>query len=306
MKKEELYIESKIDKLKLSVAIFTPEKEVKGIIQISHGMAEHKERYYELMEYLTKEGFVTIINDHRGHGKSIKDENDLGYFYDETSDFIVEDLKQITEYIKDKYKNKEVILLGHSMGSLVVRKYIKKYDNLINKLIICGSPSKNNLVNLGLLLTKIIKIIKKDKYRSKLINNITFASYNKNFDKKEKFSWLTTTKEELDKNNEDKLCGYIFTINGFINLFKLTKEVYKLNDYEVNNKNLNILFIQGDKDPVIGNIKKWNKSINYLKQIGYKKISSKLYKNYRHEILLDKCKKEVYKDILKFIEKGNI
>ena len=88
------------DGLMLEIAIFEPDGMVNGIVQFSHGMVEHKEYYYDFMEYLCKEGYVCIINDHRGHGNSIKSEDDYGYFYEESSDAIVEDLHQVTKYVK--------------------------------------------------------------------------------------------------------------------------------------------------------------------------------------------------------------
>ena len=125
--KNEYTITSNQDSLKISVLEYVPEKP-KCIVQIAHGMCEYKERYEEFMKFLCKNGCLCVINDHRGHGNSVKDENDLGYFYDESGDAIVEDLHQITNYVKDKYPNLPLYLLGHSMGSLIVRKYIKKYS----------------------------------------------------------------------------------------------------------------------------------------------------------------------------------
>ena len=143
MRQEILTLYSKSDGLPLSVAKFAPDTdaEIKGIVQISHGMAEHKERYFPFMEYLVSKGYAAVINDHRGHGASVKSKDDLGYFYDESGRFIMEDLHQITQDIKEHLPGKPVYLFGHSMGSMVVRDYIKKYDDQIEKLIVCGSPS---------------------------------------------------------------------------------------------------------------------------------------------------------------------
>ena len=118
-----------------------------------------------------------------------------------------------------------------------------------------------------------------------------------------KNEWLCSDKGEVDKYNNDKLCGYVFTTSGFINLYKLMRQAFKKNDYQVKNKNLDILLIAGSDDPVIQNEKKFIELKEFLKDIGYKNIKSKLYKNLRHEILNEKTKKEVYNDILNFINK---
>lgn len=303
MKRENITIKSNCDNLPISVTILVPEVEIKGIVQISHGMAEHKERYYNFMEYLTDKGYVTIINDHRGHGSSVKSSKDLGYFYDKTSNFIVEDLHQITLYIKEKYPNKEITLFGHSMGSMVVRKYIKKYDKDIDKLIVCGSPSKNPLVNVAILLAKTVGKVKGEKYRSKFIQNLAFGNYNNKLKETKSINaWVCSNEEAVEEYDKNKLCGFIFTANGFENLFKLMKEIYSKKGWSLKNKELPVLFIAGSDDPVIVNKEKWIQSQEFLKQVGYQHITNKLYDGLRHEILNEKNKNEVYVDILDFIK----
>lgn len=304
MKKEYLIINSNCDDLPISLTIFTPEDHIKGIFQIAHGMAEHKERYYEFMEYIANQGYIAVINDHRGHGKSILDKEDLGYFYEENAEFIVEDLHQITLYIKDLHPNKHVTLFGHSMGSMIVRKYIKKYDNDVNKLIVCGSPSKNNFVDLALLVTKKMTKEKGDRYRSELLHKLAVGNLNNKVKDNEKSShaWLSTNRKNVQKFDKDKLCGFIFTLNGFKNLFTLMKEIYDKNNWRLDNTNMPIFFIAGSNDPVIISKRKWNKSQEFLRKLGYTNVSGKLYEGFRHEILNEKNNKEVYEDIISFLK----
>lgn len=293
MKEENFKLISDCDGLKLDVTMFVPKK-IKGIVQLSHGMVECKEYYYDFMRYLTTNGYVTIINDHRGHGKSVKSDDDLGYFYDETAEYIVEDLHQITKYVKDKFPGKKVILFGHSMGSLVVRKYIKKYDYEIDKLIVCGSPSENKLAGFGVNLTKIFKKIKGEKYRSNFLNRLS------GLPDKDK-SWLSKDSDYVNKYMNDKYCSFVFTTNGFMNLTKLMVDVYSKKNWVLKNKDLPIFFIAGREDLVIRNEKAWMKSIKFLKDIGYKNIKYKLYDDMRHAIVLEKNKELVYDDIMKFL-----
>ncbi len=293
MKEENFKLVSDCDGLKLDVTMFVPKK-IKGIVQLSHGMVECKEYYYDFMRYLTTNGYVTIINDHRGHGKSVKSDDDLGYFYDETAEYIVEDLHQITKYVKDKFPGKKVILFGHSMGSLVVRKYIKKYDYEIDKLIVCGSPSENKLAGFGVNLTKIFKKIKGEKYRSDFLNRLS------GLPDKDK-SWLSKDSNYVNKYMNDKYCSFVFTTNGFMNLTKLMVDVYSKKNWVLKNKDLPIFFIAGKEDLVIKNEKAWMKSIKFLKDIGYKNIEYKLYDDMRHAIVLEKNKELVYDDIMKFL-----
>lgn len=289
---------SKNDGLELELMILESKNKPKGVIQFSHGMAEHKERYYDFMKYLS-EDYICIIHDHRGHGASIKNEKDLGYFYTKDSNFITEDLYEVTKYIKKRYPNLDIILFSHSMGTLVSRNYIKKYDNEIKKLILCGPPTYNPLTEVAILIAKISCIFgeKKPNY---LLDKLTFGSYNK--DNIEN-SWICSNKETVDKYNNDKLCGYKFTSNGFLNLYKLMKSTFNAKEYKIKNKNLEIFVIAGKDDPVIQNEKKFNDLIAFLNNIGYKNIESKLYNNKRHELLNEINNKVIYSDILNFIEK---
>lgn len=301
MNKKMFTVKSECDVLDLDVTVFEPENEIKGIFQISHGMAEHKERYYKFMEYLTQNGYVTVINDHRGHGKSVKNNDDLGYFYDNSAEYIVEDLHQITKLMKEQYPNKPLVLFGHSMGSMVVRKYIKKYDDEIDKLIVCGSPSKNKYAKVGLNVAKLVEKLKGEKYRSKFIQKLAFGSYSSKKEKSEN-SWICDNEDTVNKYDKDELCGFIFTANGFQNLFSLMIDIYDKNGWKLNNKNLPILFIAGSNDPVIMNKEKWLESQDFLKTLGYNNIQNKLYDGMRHEILNEKESNLVYKDILDFIK----
>lgn len=298
-------IKSACDELMLDVLTMVPNGEIKGIVQISHGMAEHKERYIPFMEFLSKNGYVTVIHDHRGHGKSVKSKADLGYFYEENAEYVVEDLHQITTFIKNQYPNQKVTLLGHSMGSMIVRKYIKKYDSDIDQLIVCGSPSKNPFVDLALLLAKILKVFNGDHYRSNFIQNLAFGNYTKKFGKsKSQNVWICSDNKIVNHYDDDELCGFTFTLNGFSNLFHVMKDIYSSENWAVNHKNLPILFIAGADDQVIVSEKKWLESQDFLKRLGYENIDKILYPNMRHEILNEINKDVVWNDVYEWIERG--
>lgn len=294
-------IKSKKDNLEIELAISEPlEGEPKGIVQISHGMAEHKERYFDFMEYLSSKGYVCVIHDHRGHGASAKEINDLGYFYTEDISYIIEDLYQVTEYITSRYKNLNLYIFSHSMGTLVSRNYLKKYDEKIQKIILCGPPTENKLAGVGIFLAKLTKVLKGEKYRSRFLNTLTFGSYNTKH--KIENGWICSNEKAVEGYNKDNLCGYIFTTNGFINLFKLMKEAYSKKNWQVKNKNMPIFIIAGKDDKVIQNEEKFNHLKSFLHSIGYVNIKSKLYEGKRHELINEDNHMEVYQDVLNFIE----
>ena len=83
IRKQEGTFLSEADGLEISALCIMPEEktEYRAVVQLVHGMSEHKERYIPFMEYLAKKGYITVIHDHRGHGKSVKNSDDLGYMY---------------------------------------------------------------------------------------------------------------------------------------------------------------------------------------------------------------------------------
>lgn len=143
-------IKSPVDGLKLDLLVLVPAGTPKGILQIHHGMAEYKERYLPFMGYFAQAGYVTAIHDCRGHGKSVRTKKDLGYMYGGGMDALIEDTAEITRMLKEEWQGVPLILLGHSMGSMVVRCFTKKYDDLLDMLVVCGSPSKNPGAKVGL------------------------------------------------------------------------------------------------------------------------------------------------------------
>lgn len=300
MRTENFTIESLYDGLPLSCMVYLPEGEAKGIFQIVHGMCEYKERYADFMSYLAENGFIAAAHDHRGHGKSIKTESDLGWFGDKRGRAVVEDAVQVTRKLKEKYPSLPVTLFGHSMGSMVVRCYIADYDDEIDKLIVCGSPSKNPLAGAVIALVKAVALAKGERYRSGTLAQLSTGSGDKKFPGEGKNAWLTRDKEIVERYNADPHCNFIFTCNGFENLFRLMKKTYDKKRYAAKKRRLPIFFVSGSDDPVLIDEDKWLKAQNTLREIGYANVSGKLYHQMRHEILNELGKEEVYADLLAF------
>ncbi len=308
MQKREFILQSKYDNLALSCAEYTAEgvtqTNAKGVVQIVHGMCEYKERYEGFIDYLTQNGYVVFAHDHRGHGGSVTANENLGYFGDKKGEAIVDDAALVTDEIRRLYPGLSVTLFGHSMGSLVVRAYIQKYEEKIDKLIVCGSPSKNSLAGFGLMLNGVISAFRGKKYRSRLMANASTGGGDDKFPGEGKNAWLTRDKTVVEKYNADEKCNFVFSCNGFSNLLHLVKNAYKKKKYPAKHSDLPIFFMAGADDPVIGNEKKWLAAQQFLRDVGYKNVTGKSYPKMRHEILNELGKEEVYADALAFIEKS--
>lgn len=295
---ENIVLNSLYDGLTISVSYIVPKKP-KAIIQFSHGMAEHKERYFKLIEYLAQNNYLCVIHDHRGHGASVREQQDLGDFY--TGDYkgIVEDLHQVSSYFKDLYPELDLYLFAHSMGTLVARCYLQKYDNLVKKVILSGPPTKNNGAKLGLRIAKK-QHKKKPNEASTLLNKLSFSKANSTSNIPN--GWLCSNKKEVEKYNLDPLCGFVFKPSGFINLYSMLISAYEKKNYLVQNKDLKLFIIAGGSDPIINGFKKFNKLAQFMINLGYTNVDKKLYIKMRHEIINEGSHALVFQDILKFYE----
>lgn len=289
---------SKRDQLPLELAIIEPKGEPVGIIQLIHGMSEHKERYYDFMNYLSQQGYICAIHDHRGHGASVKDTSHLGYFYTNDITFIVDDAYLVTEYLENRYPTLSISIFSHSMGTLVSRNYLKKYDIHIEKIVLCGPPTENKLVDVALFAGKLTGSFYDEHKPNKILNKLSVGYYNKGY--KTENEWICSNLETVYSYNNDPLCGFTFTTSGFMNLFQLLKSAFIKEDWNPQNSSLPIFLIAGVDDPVIQGKEKFNELEEFLKEVGYENIKSKLYTGKRHELLNEIDKEIVYKDVLDF------
>lgn len=302
MQKETFVVQSQFDDLKLHGVIIRPEKP-KAIIQILHGMCEYKERYEDFMRFFAERGYIVVCHDHRGHGDSVLREEDRGYLYDFSGQAIVEDAALVTRYVKETYPNLPVYLFGHSMGSMIARCYIQKHDTLVDKVVICGSPSKNPFVDVAILLTKTIRLFRGERYKSKMLAYLSTGKGNERFKEEGPSNWLSRNRENIEKFITNPKGKVHFSVNGYENLFKLMRNTYRKKGYRVQNPALPIFFVSGSDDAVLVTEEKWRNSVEDMKKVGYQDVSCKLYPKLRHEIFSDIGGEEVMEDLLEFFNR---
>lgn len=294
---ESFTVHSNADGLALSVCAVTPEDgRPKALVQLAHGMAEHKERYLPFMEALAQRGYASIINDHRGHGASVKAPEDLGYFYQDGANALVEDLHQLTLWFRERWPGLKLFLFGHSMGSLAVRVYRQRYDGDIDGLVVCGSPGQNPAAGAGLALNKVMTAFKGERYVSKLFVQMTTGSFNKGNPKSGSANaWLSTNQDNVARYDADPLCGFPFTLNGYKALLTLMRDAYR--PTPAGKPGLPVHFLSGEHDPCAPDRKGFEAAVQRLKDDGYTTVTSKLYPGMRHEVLNHAGRQAVYDDL---------
>ena len=286
------------DGVRLSTLTIAPESP-KAVLQLVHGMAEHKERYIPFMNYLCEMGYACVICDLRGHGATVSDKKDLGWMGKGGMKGLVDDVHCVTDWAKEQYPGLPFFLFGHSMGSMIVRSYLKQYDKDIDGLIVCGSPSKNPAAGLGNFLAGCIGLFRGSRYRSGFLANLCTGNNDKKFKADGiRNAWLSTNIANVQAYNNDPLCGFTFTVNGYRNgLFRLMKDIYSPEGWNVKNPDLPVHFIAGAEDPCIISIRKFSQAVSFLRGRGYRDVTSKVYPQMRHEILNETGRENVWSDV---------
>lgn len=279
-------------------------EQYRGIVQLVHGMQEHIERYDEFAEEIANNGYIVVGHDHLGHGRTVKNEEDFGYFSKENGwEHLSQDVHILQKEISGKYPNLPYIIFGHSMGSLVVRTYLTKYDDNLTAVILSGTSGQKAGLITGQILTKCIMLLKGERYRSPLLEYLITGSFNKKFKpNRTKADWTTRDEEAVDKYQKDPLCGINFTTNGYLNLLKGSYYLSKQKNINKTAK-VPILLISGDKDPVGGMGKGVIRVENMLKKAGLQDVTIRLFKDARHELTNEINKDEVYYVIFNWLNK---
>lgn len=302
---QHIYYPSADGRTTVHACIWRPEGEIKGVVQLIHGMAEYAERYAPFAEYLTVRGYLVCADDHLGHGKSVVSEEDLGYFTDGKSNSVVlADIRKLTLTVREKYGSVPYFVLGHSMGSFFCRKYIADYGKEFSGAIVMGTGFQPAVATgAGKFLSRLIALFKGWKHRSKWIDRMAFGSYGKRFtENRTPFDWISKNQENVDRYIADELCGVTFTCSGFYGLFSIVGTACKNKTIKAVPKDLPIYLVAGSDDPVGNYGKGVIKLYDKLSKYGVKDLSMTLYRDARHEILNDDCAPQVMEDILGFIE----
>lgn len=307
MVKEELYFDSRDGKTRLHAVRYSPDdaKQVRCVLQIVHGMAEHVERYEEFAEFLTGKGFVVTGDDHLGHGKSVEQGEKYGYFCpQDPATVVVRDVHRLKKMTEALYPDVPYVIMGHSMGSFIVRNYLYRYGTGIEAAVIMGTGMQPK----GTLLAAkaaagVQKLFCGSGHVSGFIDKLAFGAYNKKIAApKTACDWLSRDDSRVEGYIADPLCGFTFTVNGFSTLFELVWRLYSRENLSRIPKALPVFMVSGDADPVGDYGRGVKKAYDSLVAAGLKNIALKMYEGGRHELLNETNRREVMEDIYLWIE----
>ncbi len=287
--------------------VYLPEGQPSGLFHVVHGMTEHMERYDRFLADMANRGYISFGYDHLGHGKTANDDSELGYIAKKRGfELLVRDVKVYSDAVRETFGNAELpyILMGHSMGSFVVRCAVNGFVEP-ERLVVMGTGGPNPVAGVGLALIELIKLFFGDRHVSKLVDNIAFGSYNARFGggtEDDPSPWLTNDEQVRHKYYADKYCTFKFTVSAMGDLIRLIKNSNSAKWFKEIRSDMPILLVSGEQDPV-GDYGNGVREVEgRLRQNG-KNVTCKIYPDARHEILNDFTYQQTLDDILSFCAK---
>ena len=280
---------------------------VKGVVQLSHGMIDFTARYEALADYLCANGYVFAGNDHLGHGSSVSDDADFGYFADKDGvRCVLRDLHSMNRILREKFPAIKPVIMGHSMGSFLSRLYVERYPNSVSGHIIHGTGGPMAILPLGKALVNTVILFKGKRHRSTLIKNIAFMGYNSKFPKSEgKNAWLTRDIQRVASRDNDKFTSFTFTTGAYRDLFNMLGSSNSKEWFKAYPTSLRTVIMCGDMDPVGS----YGKGPEYIyKRLlisGAEDISFKIYEGARHELFNETCREQVFADITQWLDEAS-
>ncbi|SDI10357.1 alpha/beta fold hydrolase [Chryseobacterium jejuense] len=293
------YLPSKINsESQLFYNLFTPET-AKATLLIVHGMQEHSGRYTEIAEYFANHGVAVITYDHLGHGKSVKDKNEIGFFQlNKPDERLIVDAEMIADHLAEQYPDIPHFIMGHSMGSFITRCLLQKASSKFTGAIITGTggplPGIDALRGYLSLANRIAP------HHRTFLNSVFTKVNNKKFKKDKDFgdtSWLSINPKNRRAFEQDNLCGIPFTHNAFYTLFTVYKRATTRNWAASISPSFPFLFVSGQNDPIGDFSKGVMLTVNHLKADGFQDVDAKIYPEMRHEILNEEIREQVLSEI---------
>lgn len=312
-KKEDIYYESRDGKTTIHGVIWKPDcmleerpRKPRLVLQIVHGMEEYIDRYDEFARFMNEREICVIGNDHLGHGQSVSDGVVHGYFgLEDIATVVVRDVHRLKKIVQKELPDVPFFILGHSMGSFITRNYICRYGSGIQGAVIMGTGYQPPVVlGCGKFVARTLALFHGWEYKSALLQRMAFGAYQKRIDQPlTDTDWLSANAGNVKRYNEDPLCGFGFTVNGFYTLFEFVERAQSASLRKRIPKELPMFFVAGSEDPVGNYGEGVRKAYSLYQKAGIQDLSIKLYDEDRHEILNEDDREQVAQDIYEWLGK---
>lgn len=278
-----------------------PEGDITGVVQLAHGMAEHMARYEGAAQALGRAGFLVVGHTHAGHGENPRLK---GFFGKKQGlEALIADIHTVRQETQQAHLGKPYFLLGHSMGSFLVRRYIEEHGRGLSGAILSGTAHyEKAALSAVLALTNGLILLGMGKKPSPLLQKVSSLGYNKRIENSvTPFDWLSADEANVQRYIADAQCGFPFTAYGYRDLFRCLKQLTDAKRLEGIPKELPIYLFAGMEDPVGAYGSGVSLVANELRQAGILDVDVRLYKDGRHEMLNEQQADEVCRDLIQWL-----
>lgn len=293
------------DGVAVHVHRWVPDGEVRGVVQIAHGLAEHGARYAHVAEALTGDGYAVYAPDHRGHGRTATSDEELGFFAEQRGWVkVLDDLRAVNEVARSEHPGVPAFLLGHSMGSFLTQQFLFTFPGTIDGAVLSGSNGPAGLLaDVGAVVARVERLRLGQRGRSQLLHTMSFGAYNKPFEPaRTEFDWLSRDPEQVDAYIADPRCGFVATTQLWIDLLGGLRVIAQPEHVDRVPKDLPIHIFSGEVDPV-GGAKGVAALVDLYADAGLTRVSHRVYLDGRHEMLNEVNRDEVVADLVAWLDR---
>lgn len=288
----------------LDVLVWRPEGEPRGLVQVAHGMASYAATYDEFATRLADDGWLVVANDHRGHGPRAAALGQLGTTPDRGFHQLIDDLSAVADHFLPEVDGRPWVVLGHSMGSFLVRVLAARRGREMSCLVAVGTGSSlGPLAPIASALSRGQVLLAGEDSMSPLLNELSFGSFNRAFQPtRTDFDWLSRDTRVVDGFVADPLCGFVCTAAFYRELVGLIELANSVDVLRATPPALPVLLVSGAKDPVGDSGRGVRRVARRLRDEGVREVDVMLYPGARHEILSEANRRHVHADVIGWID----
>lgn len=281
------------------------EGQPKAVVQIVHGVSEYIDRYAAVARFLADHGFVVVGGDHLGHGRTASGPEEYGFFTSQKGwHTVAGDVRRLRTLTGQKYPDLPYFLLGHSMGSFLTRTYLIDWPGTLTGAILSGTGQEAPfMIKAGWHLSNLVSKLSGPRAHSKLVENLSFGAYNKQFSpSRTRADWISRDEAVVDAYIADPLCSFLPTAGMFRDMMEGLRYIANKTNLSKMDPTTPVYFFSGDKDPVGGNGAGVRKVADFFRNAGTEDLTVTLYPDGRHEMMNEINRQQVFADLLNWLE----
>ncbi|MDN5762610.1 MAG: lysophospholipase [Microlunatus sp.] len=261
---------SQADGLPLTTYAWEEVRELRGVVQLAHGLAEHAGRYDRLARVLNAAGYLGYAHDHRGHGATGSGSDSLGSFGAAGWDGLVADVAAVGRSLADRHPGLPVFLLGHSMGSFAAQQAILDHSDVWSGVVLSGTTALDLLVQ---AMAGAGGEASGD-----------LSAFNAGFEHRTGFEWLSRDAAEVDAYVADPWCGFEASPDAMAQMFGAASRLADPDALATIRRDLPLLIVSGEADPLAGGGALVQAVGQRYSEAGISDVSVQLFSQARHEI----------------------